>query len=63
MTTSTRVGIVDADLSPLMPAPKLTPWRPRVSEIADVWFASYVAFAARGLDPAAVEAELERRAR
>ena len=46
-----------------MPAPKLTPWRPRVSEIADLWFASYVAFAARGLDPTAVEAELERRAR
>jgi phosphoribosyl-AMP cyclohydrolase / phosphoribosyl-ATP pyrophosphohydrolase len=34
-----------------------------VSEIADLWFASYVALAARGLDPAAVEAELERRAR
>ena len=34
-----------------------------VAEIADLWFASYVALAARGLDPAAVEAELERRAR
>jgi phosphoribosyl-ATP pyrophosphohydrolase/phosphoribosyl-AMP cyclohydrolase len=34
-----------------------------VSEIADLWFASYVALAARGLDPADVEAELERRAR
>lgn len=33
-----------------------------VSEIADLWFASYVALAARGLDPADVEAELERRA-
>lgn len=34
-----------------------------VAEIADLWFASYVALAARGLDPADVEAELERRAR
>jgi phosphoribosyl-ATP pyrophosphohydrolase/phosphoribosyl-AMP cyclohydrolase len=34
-----------------------------LSEIADLWFASYVALAARGLDPAAVEAELARRAR
>ncbi len=34
-----------------------------VSEIADVWFASYVLLAARGLDPAAVEDELLRRAR
>jgi phosphoribosyl-AMP cyclohydrolase / phosphoribosyl-ATP pyrophosphohydrolase len=34
-----------------------------VSEIADLWFASYVALAARGLDPADVEAELERRRR
>jgi phosphoribosyl-ATP pyrophosphohydrolase/phosphoribosyl-AMP cyclohydrolase len=34
-----------------------------VSEIADLWFASYVALAARGLDPADVDAELERRAR
>ena len=33
-----------------------------VSEIADVWFASYVALASRGLDPAAVEEELRRRA-
>jgi phosphoribosyl-ATP pyrophosphohydrolase/phosphoribosyl-AMP cyclohydrolase len=33
-----------------------------VSELADLWFASYVALAARGLDPAQVEAELERRA-
>jgi phosphoribosyl-ATP pyrophosphohydrolase/phosphoribosyl-AMP cyclohydrolase len=34
-----------------------------VSEIADLWFASYVALAARGLDPAAVEDELLRRRR
>ena len=34
-----------------------------VSELADVWFASYVVLAARGLDPAAVEDELARRAR
>jgi phosphoribosyl-AMP cyclohydrolase / phosphoribosyl-ATP pyrophosphohydrolase len=34
-----------------------------VSELADLWFAGYVALAARGLDPAAVEAELERRRR
>jgi phosphoribosyl-AMP cyclohydrolase / phosphoribosyl-ATP pyrophosphohydrolase len=33
-----------------------------VAEIADLWFASYVALAARGLDPAAVEDELARRA-
>jgi phosphoribosyl-ATP pyrophosphohydrolase/phosphoribosyl-AMP cyclohydrolase len=33
-----------------------------VSEIADVWFASYVLLAARGLDPVAVEDELARRA-
>jgi phosphoribosyl-ATP pyrophosphohydrolase/phosphoribosyl-AMP cyclohydrolase len=33
-----------------------------ISEIADLWFASYVALAARGLDPAAVEDELLRRA-
>jgi phosphoribosyl-AMP cyclohydrolase / phosphoribosyl-ATP pyrophosphohydrolase len=32
-----------------------------VSELADLWFHSYVLLAARGLDPAAVEAELERR--
>jgi phosphoribosyl-AMP cyclohydrolase / phosphoribosyl-ATP pyrophosphohydrolase len=34
-----------------------------VAEIADLWFASYVALASRGLDPAAVEDELARRAR
>jgi phosphoribosyl-ATP pyrophosphohydrolase/phosphoribosyl-AMP cyclohydrolase len=34
-----------------------------VSELADLWFASYVLLAARGLDPDAVERELERRAR
>jgi phosphoribosyl-ATP pyrophosphohydrolase/phosphoribosyl-AMP cyclohydrolase len=34
-----------------------------VSELADLWFASYVALAARGLDPSDVEAELERRRR
>jgi phosphoribosyl-ATP pyrophosphohydrolase/phosphoribosyl-AMP cyclohydrolase len=34
-----------------------------VSELADLWFASYVALAARGLDPADVEAELQRRRR
>ena len=34
-----------------------------VSELADLWFASYVVLAARGLDPAAVEDELVRRAR
>jgi phosphoribosyl-AMP cyclohydrolase / phosphoribosyl-ATP pyrophosphohydrolase len=34
-----------------------------VSELADLWFHSYVLLAARGLDPAAVEAELRRRAR
>ena len=33
-----------------------------VSEIADLWFHTYVLLAARGLDPAAVEHELERRA-
>ncbi len=33
-----------------------------VSEIADLWFHTYVLLAARGLDPAAVERELERRA-
>ena len=32
-----------------------------VAELADLWFASYVALAARGLDPAAVEDELTRR--
>jgi phosphoribosyl-ATP pyrophosphohydrolase/phosphoribosyl-AMP cyclohydrolase len=34
-----------------------------VSELADLWFASYVVLAARGLDPDAVEEELKRRAR
>ena len=33
-----------------------------VSELADLWFASYVVLAARGLDPVAVEDELSRRA-
>jgi len=33
-----------------------------VEEIADLWFHSYVLLAARGLDPAAVEDELLRRA-
>ena len=33
-----------------------------VSEMADLWFHSYVLLAARGLDPAAVEDELVRRA-
>ena len=33
-----------------------------VSEIADLWFHTYVLLAARGLDPTAVEDELERRA-
>lgn len=32
-----------------------------VSELADLWFASYVVLASRGLDPTAVEAELARR--
>jgi phosphoribosyl-AMP cyclohydrolase / phosphoribosyl-ATP pyrophosphohydrolase len=32
-----------------------------VSELADLWFASYVVLAARGLDPALVEEELARR--
>src|SRR4051794_39127697 len=32
-----------------------------VEELADLWFHSYVLLAARGLDPAAVERELERR--
>jgi len=32
-----------------------------VEELADLWFHSYVLLAARKLDPAAVEAELERR--
>jgi phosphoribosyl-AMP cyclohydrolase / phosphoribosyl-ATP pyrophosphohydrolase len=33
-----------------------------VSEIADLWFHTYVLLAARGLDPTAVEDELTRRA-
>ena len=33
-----------------------------VSELADLWFHSYVLLASRGLDPAAVEDELRRRA-
>ena len=32
-----------------------------VSELADLWFHSYVLLAARGLDPAAVERELQSR--
>jgi len=34
-----------------------------IEELADLWFHSYVLLAARGLDPAAVEAELRRRER
>jgi phosphoribosyl-ATP pyrophosphohydrolase/phosphoribosyl-AMP cyclohydrolase len=34
-----------------------------VEEVADLWFHTYVLLAARGLDPAQVEAALERRAR
>jgi phosphoribosyl-AMP cyclohydrolase / phosphoribosyl-ATP pyrophosphohydrolase len=34
-----------------------------VAELADLWFASYVVLAARGLDPALVEEELLRRRR
>ena len=34
-----------------------------VSEVADLWFHSYVLLAARGLDPDDVERELERRRR
>jgi phosphoribosyl-AMP cyclohydrolase / phosphoribosyl-ATP pyrophosphohydrolase len=33
-----------------------------VAELADLWFHSYVLLAARGLDPAAVDRELRRRA-
>jgi phosphoribosyl-ATP pyrophosphohydrolase/phosphoribosyl-AMP cyclohydrolase len=33
-----------------------------ISELADLWFASYVLLVARGLDPSAVEDELARRA-
>ena len=32
-----------------------------IEELADLWFHSYVLLAARGLGPAAVEAELARR--
>jgi phosphoribosyl-AMP cyclohydrolase / phosphoribosyl-ATP pyrophosphohydrolase len=32
-----------------------------IEELADLWFHSYVLLAARGLDPAAVEDELQRR--
>jgi phosphoribosyl-AMP cyclohydrolase / phosphoribosyl-ATP pyrophosphohydrolase len=34
-----------------------------VAEVADLWFHSYVLLAARGLDPAAVDRELQRRYR
>ena len=34
-----------------------------IEELADLWFASYVLLASRGLDPAAVERELQSRAR
>lgn len=34
-----------------------------VSEVADLWFHTYVLLAARGLDPADVEDELRRRSR
>ncbi len=34
-----------------------------ISEIADLWFHTYVLLAARGLDPSLVEDELARRAR
>ena len=34
-----------------------------IEELADLWFHPYVALAARGLDPAAVEDELARRAK
>ena len=34
-----------------------------ISELADLWFHSYVLLAARGLDPDDVEAELRRRVR
>ena len=33
-----------------------------ISEFADIWFASYVVLAARGLDPSMIEDELNRRA-
>jgi phosphoribosyl-AMP cyclohydrolase / phosphoribosyl-ATP pyrophosphohydrolase len=34
-----------------------------IEEVADLWFHTYLLLAARGLDPAAVEDELRRRAR
>lgn len=34
-----------------------------VEEVADLWFHTYVLLAARGLDPARVEEELQRRSR
>ncbi len=34
-----------------------------ISEVADLWFHTYVLLAARGLDPAAVDRELRSRAR
>jgi phosphoribosyl-ATP pyrophosphohydrolase/phosphoribosyl-AMP cyclohydrolase len=34
-----------------------------VEEVADLWFHTYVLLASRGLDPSAVEDELERRVR
>lgn len=34
-----------------------------IAELADLWFASYVVLAARGLDPSLVEDELARRRR
>jgi phosphoribosyl-ATP pyrophosphohydrolase/phosphoribosyl-AMP cyclohydrolase len=34
-----------------------------VAEVADLWFHTYVLLASRGLDPVAVEEELERRHR
>jgi len=34
-----------------------------ISELADLWFYSYLLLAARGLDPSDVERELKRRRR
>jgi len=34
-----------------------------ISELADLWFHSYLLLAARGLDPSDVERELKRRRR
>ncbi len=34
-----------------------------IEELADLWFHSYVLLASRGLDPSAVEDELDRRHR